>query len=390
MAQLAALLVSSDEEFRRDCGRLVRSASVPIAILDDRRGTEHSDPDLAFADLRFDVPSGLGAIERLRAGHPNVVIFGIAQASEPDLILQAMRAGANEFFMWPVPEEAFHAAIRRAAARRESSHGAARQPSQTLVFFGAKGGAGTTTVAVNCAVELSRQAKRPTLILDLKPCFGEVGLFLGMRPRFTVLDAIDNLHRLDRDFLRELVAKHKSELEILAGSEQADRPSAADAGAIEELFRVLGRAYDFVVVDAGNSITSCTIGALYAADSLFIVLNPDVPSVRNAQRLIDRVRQLGIGGERVRVLLNRAGMPGVAPGQIETALGYPVHHSFPNDYPTVSSALNSGVPVALSNSSDMAVQFERFSRHIASPEGSEDVADGAKRKSALSFSFFSW
>jgi hypothetical protein len=80
----------------------------------------------------------------------------------------------------------------------------------------------------------------------------------------------------------------------------------------------------------------------------------------------------------------------VAPGQIETALGYPVHHSFPNDYPTVSSALNAGVPVALSNNSDMAVQFERFSRQIASPEGSEDVADGAKRKSALSFSFFSW
>ena len=70
---------------------------------------------------------------------------------------------------------------------------------------------------------------------------------------------------------------------------------------------MLGRAYDFVVVDAGNAINSCTIGALYAADTIFVVANPDVPSVRNAQRLIDRVRQLGVGGERVRVLLNRAG-----------------------------------------------------------------------------------
>ena len=216
-----------------------------------------------------------------------------------------MRAGANEFFMWPVPEEPFHAAVRRAAARRESSSTAATQPSQTLVFFGAKGGAGTTTVAVNAAVELCRQTKRPALILDLKPCFGEVALFLGMRPRFTVLDAIDNLHRLDRDFLKELVAKHKSELEILAGSDQADRPSAADAGAIEELFRVLGRAYDYVIVDAGNAINSCSLGALYAADSLFVVVTPDVPSVRNAQRFIERVRQLGIGAERVRILLNR-------------------------------------------------------------------------------------
>jgi pilus assembly protein CpaE len=390
MAQLGALLVSSDEEFRRDFGRLMRSGGIPIGILDDHRGTEHAEPDLAFVDIRHDTASGLGALERLRAGHQNVAIFAIAQTTEPDLILQAMRAGANEFFMWPAPEEAFQAAIRRAAARRETSHGAGREPSQTLVFFGAKGGAGTTTVAVNCAVELARQAKRSTLIIDLKPCFGEVALFLGMRPRFTVLDAIDNLHRLDRDFLRELVAKHKSDLEILAGSEQADRPSAADAGAIEELFRVLGRAYDFVIVDAGNAINSCTIGALYAADTIFVVVNPDVPSVRNAQRLIDRVRQLGIGGERVRVLLNRSGAAGVARTQIESALGYPVHHAFPNDFPTVSSALNSGVPLALSNNSEMAAQLDQFSRQIISPGETDTVAVGAKRKSALSFSFFSW
>src|SRR3954468_15886531 len=141
MAQLAALLATSDEDFRRDLGRLVRSGSVPIGIVDDRRGSEHADPDLAFVDLRGDSPSGLGAIERLRAGHPNVAIFAVAQTTEPDLILQAMRAGANEFFSWPVPEEAFQGAIRRTAARRETSQGAARQPSQTLVFFGAKGGA---------------------------------------------------------------------------------------------------------------------------------------------------------------------------------------------------------------------------------------------------------
>ena len=74
-----------------------------------------------------------------------------------------------------------------------------------------------------------------------------MALFLGVRPRFTVLDAIENLHRLDKDFLKELVAKHKSGLDILAASEQFDRPNAQDAGAIEELLRVLTRAYDYVV-----------------------------------------------------------------------------------------------------------------------------------------------
>ena len=86
-----------------------------------------------------------------------------------------------------------------------------------------------------------------------------------------MLDAIDNLHRLDREFLRELVVKHKSGLEILAGSDHFDRPGAADAGAIEELFRLLARQYEYIVVDAGNQMNSCAVAALYAADRISLL-----------------------------------------------------------------------------------------------------------------------
>jgi len=387
MAQLAAVVFSHDDDFRREVGRILRSGGVPVGVLEDwRQGSGQSDPDLVVVDIRGDAASGMAAIERLRAGHQAVAIFAVAESTNPELILQAMRAGANEFFCWPVPEDGFHGAVRRTAARRETVNASSRPPSTTLVFFGAKGGAGTTTVAVNCAVELARLTKRSTLIVDLKPCFGEVALFLGVRPRYSLLDALENLHRLDKDFLRELVARHKSGLEILAGSEQYDRPGAGDAGALEELFRALGRTHDFVVVDAGNAINSTAIAALYAADTIFVVANPDVPSVRNAQRLVDRVRQLGVGGERVRVLLNRASDQGVIePRQIETALGYAVHHTFPSDYKTVSTALNSGVPLALTNHSDISAQFDRFTRQIIAPGDAGKAPE--KKRAALSFSF---
>jgi len=390
MAQLAALVVSPDEDFRRELGRLLRAGGVPVGLLEGHRaGPEQVQPDLVLVDIRGDAASGMAAIERVRATHTSVAIFAIAYATDPELILQAMRAGANEFFMWPVPEESFHAAVRRTAARRETTQASAKAPSVTLVFFGAKGGAGTTTVAVNCAVELARLTKKSTVIVDLKPCFGEVALFLGVRPRFTIVDALENLHRLDRDFLRELVAKHKSGLEILAGSEQYDRPGAADATGIEELFRTLGRTHDFIVVDAGNAINSSSIASLYAADTIFVVANPDVPSVRNAQRLVDRVRQLGVGGERVRVLLNRASEQGVIePKQIETALGYAVHHSFPSDYKTVSTALNSGVPLALTENTEISAQFGSFTRHIINPDAPAEKTT-EKKRAVFSFSFLS-
>lgn len=390
MAQLAAQIVSHDEDFKRQMSRLLRAVGVPIGIVEGR--TDGTVPDLFVVDIRADASSGFASIERLRATHDGVPIFAIAAAAESDLILQAMRAGANEFFPWTpgeatpasrTMEESFHGAVRRASARREAASAGGRPPCVTHVFLGAKGGAGTTTVAVNCAVELARLTKRPTIIVDLKPCLGEVALFLGVRPRFTVLDAIENLHRLDKDFLRELLSKHKSGLDIMAGSEQFDRPTAGDAGAIEELLRILARLYEHIVIDAGNMINACAVSALYAAETVFLVTNPDVPSIRNAQRLVDRVRQLGAGSERVKVLLNRVSDQHlIAPRQIEAALGHGIYHSFTSDYRTVSEALNSGVPLALTNHSEIAAQFGSFTRQLVGGAG-EAKPQPEKRKAFL-------
>ncbi len=389
MAQLAVSILSVDDQCKREVSRMLRACGVPVGIVEERRAGDTAFSDVYIIDIRSDASSGMATIERLRAAHPGVAIFALAATAEPDLILQAMRAGANEFFPWTAAgaarstEESFQGAIRKTAARRDAATAGARQPCVTHVFLGAKGGAGTTTVAVNCAVELARVTKRPTAILDLKPCLGEVALFLGVRPRFTVLDAIENLHRLDRDFLRELMARHKSGLDILAGSEQFDRPNTEDAGAIEELLRVLGKSYDFIVIDAGNMINSCAVAALYAADTVFLVANPDVPSIRNAQRLVDRVRQLGAGSERVKVLLNRTtDQHLIAPKQIEAALGFGIHHSFSSDYRTVSTAFNSGVPLTLTNHSEISAQFSSFTRQLLG-QGDAAAAPPERRRAFL-------
>jgi pilus assembly protein CpaE len=381
MAQLVGLIVTEDDAFKKHFGRLLRAGAIPVSVLEDRVGRDGTQPDLIIVDTRGDASSAMSSIERLRGSSPGAGIFAVATAADPEVILQSMRAGANEFFTWPPVEETFHGAIRRTAARRETAQGT-RPSATTLVFFGAKGGAGTTTVAVNCGVELARLSKRSAVIVDLKPGLGEVALFLGVRPRYSLLDAIDNLHRLDREFLKELVVKHKSGIEILAGSDQFDRPGAADGGAIEELFRLLARQYEYILVDAGSQINSVTVAALYTADRIFLVANPDVPSVRNAQRLLERVRQLGACGERVRVLLNRAQEPyPIPPKQIEAALGHPIHHTFPSDYKTVSTALNSGVPLALTGQSDIATQFDHFTRLILEPDAeAPGPAPSARRR----------
>ena len=136
-------------------------------------------------------------------------------------------------------------------------------------------------------------------------------------------------------------------------------------------------------MDAGSQINSCTVAALYGADRMFLVANPDVPSIRNAQRLLERVRELGASGDRIRLLLNRAAEPFPIPlKQIETALGHPVHHTFASDYKTVSTALNSGVPLALSGDSEIAEQFKHFTRLVVEPAAAEAAPVAPPRRRA--------
>lgn len=366
MAQLTVLISTTDPDFRAHVTKCLRASGTSVALVDDRHAGANP-PSLTVVDIRHGA-KGVDGIERLRGSWPTATIVAIAATTQPEQILQAMRAGANEYLAWPL-DESFTAAIHRAAERSKPKDGT--RNSCVLSFFGVKGGAGTTTLAVNTAIEVARTSKRPTLIIDLHQFLGEVALFLGVRPRFTLVDALDNLHRIDSEFLRELVVKHKTGLDILAGGEQPDRPGPQDAVLFEQLLQILGRSYDYIVIDAGLVTGACSDVAVFAADSIYLVANPDIACVRNAHRLVDRMEQLGAGRDRLRVLLNRmSDQHEIGPKQIESTLGFSLFSVFPSDYSTVSAALNSGVPLTLSNHSDLAAQFATFTRQIVSPHHS--------------------
>jgi pilus assembly protein CpaE len=365
MAQISAVINTTDTDFRSLLTKLLRTSGLPISVTDDKHVPGRAGPDLAVVDIRS---GSAAALEQVRAAWPSSAIIAIAATSGPNQILEAMRAGANEFLDWEVEgtssEEMFRAALKRVAEKSRVSRDGARS-SVTLSFFGAKGGTGTTTLAVNSAIEIARVSKRPTLIIDLHPFLGEVALFLGVRPRFTLIDAVDNLHRLDDQFLRELVVRHKTGLDILAGWDQADRPGPADVPAIEHLLQLLGRTYDFIVIDAGSATSAYAETVVCVSDTIYLVANPDVASIRNTHRIVDRIGQFGAGKDRLRILLNRMSeQHQIAPKQIETALGHSIYMTFPSDYNTVSTALNSGVPLTLSNHSEMAAQLTRLTREI--------------------------
>src|SRR6476660_9101099 len=147
MPQLTALISSTDAEFRSHVTKLLRSSGISIGVIDERHAGAHP-PSVAIVDIRNGTAKAIESIERLRASWPSAAIFAIAATSEPDQILQSMRAGANEFLAWshrgdaPPLEQTFPPALQRAVERVRSKEG--QRAGSVLSFFGAKGGAGTT------------------------------------------------------------------------------------------------------------------------------------------------------------------------------------------------------------------------------------------------------
>ena len=233
-------------------------------------------------------------------------------------------------------------------------------------FLGTKGGTGTTTLAVNGAADIRRLTGRSTVVVDLKNGPGDVALFLGLRPRYSLLTALDHLAWTETATLRRFIVGHDCGVHVLAAGDDFARPSPRDAEHVEQLLRALNTLYDYVILDVGCTLVPPATTALPLSDAIMLVANPDVPCLRNLQRIIDAVKSTGVAQERLQLVLNRASEFGVlSTAQIERVLGFRIAHSVNSDYRTVASAVTSGVPVSALRVSELNKQLDGIARSAA-------------------------
>src|SRR5262245_15539570 len=133
-------------------------------------------------------------------------------------------------------------------------------------FLGTKGGTGTTTLAVNVAADLRRISDRPVIIVDLKNGPGDVALFLGLRPRHSILTALDHLAWIYPPSLSRYVVEHECGLHVLAAGDEFGRPAPREADAVEQTVRTIDSLYEFVILDCGTSLMGATGAALQLSD----------------------------------------------------------------------------------------------------------------------------
>src|SRR5262245_1881401 len=171
-------------------------------------------PNILLVDVRENREL-IADLQTIRARHPRVAIVIIANL-DATLMLEAMRAGLTECIPAPIEGKVLDGALKRVSASPAAAKG------ELIAVLGAKGGVGTTTVAVNTATTLASIAKRRTLLIDLHPGGGDAAVFLGIEPGFTLLDALGNTHRLDEAFLKGLVSTTPSGLDLLAAPDRGN------------------------------------------------------------------------------------------------------------------------------------------------------------------------
>ena len=356
------------EDLVRASGRIssVRWLADLTALIDPKA----DQPDVLLLDVRggHQVPAELAALKRQ---HPSANVMLLASALDPALMLEGMRAGVNEYLAEPLKQPELDAAIARLLGQRTQATG-----GPVFAFVGAKGGVGTTTTAINVATVLAKLAKSPTLLIDLHLAYGDAAVFLGANPRFSLLDALENMHRLDSEFLKSLVIKTGSGVELLASADRpANRP--VDVRQVSQVVKFAASQYSYTVLDVPRSDLT-VLDSLDQVANLVVVANQELATVRNAGRMAAALRSRYPGTKVSTVINRRDGSSEIAPRDVEKAVGGASVHQFPSDYRLALTAMHKGRPLALDNHNQLSASFTALARELAgvAPAKTERASGG--------------
>lgn len=331
---------------------------------------DRAQPDLLLLDGVQGDPSELRLLDGIAARHPGVAILLGARSQAPAFLIEAMRVGVREVLPSPLERTPLLGALARVAGRLGPAP--SRANGKVVAFMSCKGGCGATFLATNLGYELA--STRSVLLIDLNLQFGDALSFVhDSKPGFTLADVARDIRRLDASFLASSAVRITDRYSVLAAP---DDPSQALEIQPEHVEAVLNQAltqYDFVLLDLGRSIDPLTIKVLDRADRIFLVLQAELPALRNARKLLDAFRLLGYAEDKVEMIVNRYERRAeIGLDDMRRLLGRVQLHPVPNSYREVSAAINHGDPlVKARRSNGVARILAELGVHL-NPQGAAD------------------
>lgn len=353
---LTVALIGPEEARRRDLAVAIAGPQATVSKefreypgLDDVPQLVEAGYNVIVIELDSNPEQALDLVEHI-VSRSSITVMVYSSRADSEMLVRCMRAGAREFLTPPFTQAAVVEALVRASVRRPVTRQTNKAIGRLLVFTGAKGGSGVTTVATNFAVSLAHESQQNTLLIDLDLPLGAAALDLGITAPFSTVDALQNASRLDSNFLSRLLVKHSSGLSVLSAPDKYSSFSVPDEP-LERLLTAARQDFEYVVVDAGSANGTAYNILIDSATTIYLVTQVSISELRNSNRIIAEF--FASRATKLQIVLNRFTPRSLVIDEesIAKALTIPPTWKVPSDYPVVRQAQNSATPFALGDSS---------------------------------------
>lgn len=310
-------------------------------------------PKIVLLSAQFAKDATVSLVERLTA-NPAVQVIVLLPREDFSLARQFIRAGAMdaltiEQLSFELPSS-LSDAVRRAQKAGREQISRPFQIGRVIVFYGPKGGVGTSLLVTNLAVALAAYQPEPVVLVDLNLQFGAVSTLLGLRAEATIASLAQRFQgELDFEFMQPFLLVHEeSNLRVLAAPSRPELAELVTTSLVERVFQVLRNNFAFILVDTSTVLQDTTLSALDIADQILIVTALDLLAIRNAQLVLEMFRKL-YPADRLKLVLNRSNVrfSGLTPEQVEEFLNIPILAQIPSDGQVAVTSVNEGVPFVL-------------------------------------------
>ena len=333
-----------------------------------------SRPDLVLVETT--TPQDFEALEKLAHAHPEIDYVLVGNDLSPEFLMRAMRAGVREVLPAPATPADVLATLRRQLRKRAPvANLPAAQQGEVLALVSCKGGSGATFIAANLAHLLAAGGTRRVALIDMNLQFGDAALFVSSEtPVSNVADVARNISRLDADLLRSSMNEVAPGLWVLAAPDDPAHAADVTPQHVHQIVELAREMFDFVIIDAGRSLSSVTLKALDLADRVYAVLQLTLPFIRDGKRLRNVFRSLDYPAKKIHWIVNRHQKDSqFSIDDLKKTLAIEQVITLPNHYEAVAASVNQGVPVErVAPNSTIARSLRELAENIAPPTVGKD------------------
>lgn len=294
-------------------------------------------PEAVFIDVDIDSESGLALAKLLRNSMPASYVFLVSRKREAKIILEGLRTGVTDFFVFPCKDKQIRNAVSKALGRAATGG----RSGEVTAVFSMKGGQGVTSIATNLTDHIHALTGDNVILMDMNLYMGDVSVFLEIPSTYTPFDMMKNLERIDENLLFSSLNRHQRGFYVLTAPDEVSDADQLVGENITRIIKLLKTYLGHIIIDIPHDFTEKSLAAIDAADTILLIVQQSMSVIKSVQTTLKFFEELGYDDKKVKIIVNRfMEKSELTREDISYVLNWPVFATIANDFASLTDAMN--------------------------------------------------